>query len=260
MKEFFAAEGIDAWAELPSESLAVANEQRYRQIEERLGGVASAVLLCVPYYHGGAATDLSAYAQTKDYHAYFKALFSRLSAYLQEKDPTLKGEGYADASPLDEVTCALRAGLGVRGKNSLLLHPKYGSYCFLGAYFLSRAIAPQEACLPQSCQGCDACIHACPTGAITDPARRRCLSYLTQKKNLTEEEARLLAASSCRWGCDLCQSVCPYNRKLALTPVSYFREDRVENLSQWLLSPETDPHPRAFTWRGKEILKRNVKL
>jgi len=256
MKNFFASEGIECFRELPAASLVILSPQRWERAVARLGKVESAVLFLIPYYSGQKTTNLSVYAQPRDYHLYMKELSLRFEAYLSEHYPEVRALGFADSSPLAERECALRAGLGARGRNGLLIHPRYGSYVFLGEFLLSEKISPAEPMEAEACLGCGACEGACPTGAVSDGERRECLSHVSQKKHWTEREEALMEGVSCRWGCDLCQNVCPMNRGVATTPISFFREGVISSLTPRLVR-EAATEERAFFWRGREILARN---
>ena len=256
LKDFFASEGREYYRELAAESLTVWNPRLWERAVEKLGKVESAVLFLIPYFSGQETTDLSVYAQPRDYHLYMKELSLRLESYLAEHYPDVRAVGYADSSPLAERTCALRAGLGVLGKNGLFIHPRYGSYVFLGEFLFSEKFSPQEPLPIKTCLNCGACERACPTGAISDPQRKECLSHISQKKKWTEAEALKMQGVSCRWGCDLCQTACPMNRGAEHTPISFFREGIVSRWTPSLLEEE-NWRERAFSWRGKEVLLRN---
>ncbi len=121
-----------------------------------------------------------------------------------------------DSSPVLEKPLASRAGLGWQGRNSCLIHPRFGSFFFLAGVFLSISIEEPPTQIPDQCGTCHRCVDACPTGCIL-PDRTidagRCLSYLTiENKGLIPHELRPLMGD---WlfGCDICQSVCPWNKK-----------------------------------------------
>ncbi len=260
LKEFFDAEQILFFQELNAADLRVINEKKWKRAQESLGSIQSAVIFLIPYNAGQQTTNLSVYAQPRDYHLYGKELFERFARYLDERGEDLGFLGYTDSSPIDERDAALKAGLGVLGKNGLLNHPIYGSFVFIGALLLSRAQKSVSAREIGSCRACGACERACPTGAILDPKREECLSSLTQKKTWTEEEAARMASVPCKWGCDLCQNACPMNRNVAETPIEFFRHDHIPMLSQEVTELDEPAFlARAFSWRGREVLKRNLK-
>ncbi len=123
-----------------------------------------------------------------------------------------------DTSAVLERTWAALAGLGWIGKNTLLIHPKLGSYHFIAVAFLSETLGKAPNLLPNYCGHCTLCLRSCPTQAITvseGVESRRCISYLTLEDRKTQTLPADLAQSLDNWvaGCDLCQEACPYNRK-----------------------------------------------
>ncbi|MBR2634918.1 MAG: DUF1730 domain-containing protein [Clostridia bacterium] len=260
LKEFFENEGIFCYRELSVSDLTVNDEAKFQRIEEKMGRIESAVIFLIPYFVGQKTTNLSVYAQVKDYHRYVRELEDRFSRYCKEKKEELSFHILADTSPLDERRAALSAGLGVMGKNGLIQNERYGSLFFIGEMLLSRAFSPEKALPPRECCGCGACLAACPTGAVEDPQRRLCLSMISQKKVLTPEEEALFSRADCKWGCDLCQNACPANLGAEMNPIPFFWEDRVDFLSEEVISsPKEEFQKRAFSWRGRSVLRRNLK-
>lgn len=261
LKTFFEQEKIEFFTPLAPEDIVLWDRGKYERMEEQIGTVKSVVVFLIPYNAGQKTTNLSVYAQVKDYHLYLRELSARLDAFLKEKGITAAFRGFADSSPLAERETALRAGLGVMGENGLLIHPKYGSFFFIGAFFFTEILIPnrpkEEA---KGCLSCGACKKACPTGAIDDPQREKCLSLISQKKNRSPEEDALLEKADCKWGCDLCQNACPMNRNAALTPIPFFQRDHISELTlESAELPKAEFLSRAFSWRGREIIRKNLK-
>lgn len=227
----------------------------------RLPENAAAVVVCgFPYYIKiEGKRNLSRYAAVPDYHrvvmAVLEPLCSQLSAeFLAEFVP------FVDNSPIREVDAAARAGLGVVGKNSLLLNPRWGSWMFLGEIVTSLPLACTEG-PARPCMGCGQCKRACPAGCIGEEGidASRCLSAITQKKGeLTSEEASLVQKGGLLWGCDQCQEVCPYNREAEETYLSLFREDVRPFLPKGDIGPGVKS--RAYGFRGPAPLLRNAEL
>ena len=258
------SEGITCFAALPLSECRLTRPY----LAERAGIPAqgSAVMMAVPYLCPEALTpdcNLSAYAVGRDYHLFFSGLFARLCKQLSERFPDYRFAGCADHSPIDERDAACKAGLGVRGKNGLLLTTAYSSFVFLGE-LLTDAVLPGEAQPIRTCIGCNRCLSACPiTG--TD---RICLSALTQKKGTPdEEETAQLRAHPLVWGCDICQTACPYTqnairRGTAFSTIPFFHERLIPHLTVSLLDgmSDADFSERAYAWRGRPTIRRNLLL
>jgi epoxyqueuosine reductase len=131
---------------------------------------------------------------------------------------------FTDSAPVMEVEVAQKAGLGWRGKHTLLLDRSAGSYFFLGELYTDLEL-PTDDAVADHCGTCEKCMTACPTGAIVGPYRldaRRCISYLTiEHKGSIPEELRPLIGNRV-YGCDDCQLVCPWNRFARTTPEADF--------------------------------------
>lgn len=257
-------EGIEAVAALPYDACRVLRPYLVERLSPFLPQ--TAILFLVPYF-AGRAENLSCYAAARDYHGYMKGLFARLCPRLQAACG-YSFYGFADHSPIDERRAAAEAGLGMLGKNGLLIHPRYGSFVFIGELLtdapplLPAAAAPRA---PKPCCGCGACLRACPTGCLVGSGE--CLSAITQKKGtLTAQEAAWVKAGGSVWGCDRCQLVCPHNaaamQEENYTPIPYFREARITRLTTDALHAMSTEEfaARAFSFRGPAPLERNLAL
>ncbi len=160
-----------------------------------------------------------------DYHDVIHERLKHLKAWLQQASPGALVRGVVDTAPLLEREFAEAAGLGWVGKNTLLLNRTWGSYFFLAALLTDVLLdfdPPQE---KGYCGSCTACLDACPTQAFVDPYvldAKRCLSYLTIEHRGTVDGE--LAKQFDQWifGCDVCQEVCPWNRKAMLSDETVF--------------------------------------
>ena len=164
----------------------------------------------------GASGRVSCYAGGRDYHDVLRDKLKALLGSIQVHAPGTRGRAVIDTAPLLERDFARRAGLGWFGKNTMLLHKKLGSYFFLGALLLDLALKNDEPFEASHCGTCTRCLEACPTEAFAGPYRldaRRCISYLTiELRGSIDEELRPLM-DDWIFGCDVCQDVCPWNRK-----------------------------------------------
>ncbi|CAG9227165.1 tRNA epoxyqueuosine(34) reductase QueG [Burkholderia vietnamiensis] len=179
------------------------------------------------------AAVVSIYARGRDYH---KVLRNRLQTLAERIEREIGAYGYrvfTDSAPVLEVELAQKAGVGWRGKHTLLLQRDAGSLFFLGEIYVDVALPTDAQTAPDAapetpgahCGSCTRCLGACPTGAIVEPYRvdaRRCISYLTiELKGSIPEPLRPLIGNRV-YGCDDCQLVCPWNKFAQAAPVADF--------------------------------------
>ncbi len=176
---------------------------------------------------------------------------------------------YVDTGPVVERIYAKYAGVGWIGKNTCVINQKMGSWLFLGVILTSLELAPD---IPSAdrCGSCTRCIDACPTQAITAPYQLdagRCISYLTIEKRGSIPEQLREGLGNHVFGCDICQDVCPWNRKAPVTAATEFqpREGLVNPALEWLAA--MDEEEFRTTFRGSPIrrtkrqgLRRNTAL
>ena len=158
---------------------------------------------------------ISKYAYGKDYHKVLKKKLKKLFASIREKIGEIEGRVFVDSAPIHERAWAKLSGLGWVGKNSLLINKNKGSYFFLAEIICDLELEYDEPVLNR-CGSCTRCIDACPTDAITEAQvidANKCISYLTieNKENIPEELSGSLTDSI--FGCDICQDVCPWNKR-----------------------------------------------
>ena len=226
----------------------------------------TAFLFAVPYYTTECedpARNISAYAVSDDYHLFFSTLFNTILPQLQASFPSNKFVGFTDHSPIAEVDAACKAGLGVLGCHRLLITKPYSSFVFLGE-IITDAVLDAPAQPIRTCPQCGACQKHCPVGS--DPTS--CLSALTQKKGvLSESERASLLSHQTAWGCDLCQKACPFTAQakkegLLYTNIPFFKETALPHLSTSAVQAMTEEEfsARAYSWRGRAVIARNLEL
>lgn len=164
-----------------------------------------------PRHHGRVAR----YARGPDYHNVLRKRLNALGDWLQVQCPGERSRGVVDTAPLLERDFARRAGLGWIGKNTMLIHPRHGSFLMLAA-LLTTAVLPADTPFDgEHCGTCTACLSACPTHAFTVPGRldaTRCISYLTIEHRGAIPLHLRDGLGDWLHGCDVCQEVCPWNR------------------------------------------------
>jgi epoxyqueuosine reductase len=158
---------------------------------------------------------IARYAWGDDYHEVMKAGLDRMVERLRAELGPFESRTYADTGPIVERAYAAAAGVGAWGKNTCLLHPEHGSWFFLGEAVTDLELPP-DAPRADMCGSCTACLEACPTGALPAPYlldATRCISYLTIEVKDGIPEERREGIGRHVFGCDICQDVCPWNRK-----------------------------------------------
>jgi len=211
---------------------------------------------------------ISRYAWGDDYHDILqeklKALIAEMRAQMSEP---FEARAYVDTGPIVERVAAKYAGLGWLGKNTCLIHPQLGSWLFLGVILTTLALdptlAPGESPPPDLCGKCTRCLDACPTEAFPQPYvldARRCISYLTIELRGEIPENLRPHVGNAVIGCDICQDVCPWNRKAPASALSAF-EPRARLLApelEWLAGLSQEEFSAVFRksavkrakWRG----------
>ena len=224
------AEHFSKWIERGNQGpldYLVSNKNTRTQLHSRFPWVRS-VLALGAFYDGTArgevGRDLSAhvarYARGRDYHRIFEKRLKKLGAAMIAEGLCTRAHRYVDTGPVLERAWAEASGVGWIGKNTCVIHPRLGSYFLLAEILLDTALEPDAPAL-NHCGTCTRCIDACPTQAITAPNvldARRCL--VTWNLELKGETPKELWSQQGEWaaGCDICQSVCPYNAPRRIAP------------------------------------------
>ncbi len=197
-----------------------------------LEGCKSVLMLGMSYHRGvkqkkQPGTGLVAkYAWgSVDYHDVIHTQLKKLLKVIQEKHSEITARGVVDTAPLLEREFAQLAGLGWQAKNTMLINREFGSWFFIAAILLDVELEFDEPFSKNHCGTCTACLEACPTDAFVEPGKmdaRRCISYLTiELRNPIPVELRN-GIGDWLFGCDICQDVCPWNRKAQSTELDSF--------------------------------------
>jgi epoxyqueuosine reductase len=219
-------------------------DPRRQEPSSSMPGIRS-VIVCALNYNSGQSLSteasssrkdeeprgwISRYAWGRDYHQVIWEKLNTLQAEMREHfSGSFEVRGYADTGPLAERVLAKYAGLGWLGKNTLLLNEENGSWFFLGAILttldLQPTLRPEQTPPVDRCGSCTRCLDACPTQAFVEPYvmdARRCISYLTIELRGSIPAAFREQIGWHVYGCDICQDVCPWNRKAPLGAVPEF--------------------------------------
>lgn len=189
----------------------------------------SVIVLAASYYDGpepqkaGGEGKVARYAWGDNYHNVLRPRLKQLGRWLDGKLPVHHWRVTVDTSPLAEKVFAVAAGIGMRGRNSLVVSREIGSYFFLGC-ILSSAELPTDDPVEYDCGTCTLCVTACPQDALTGPGilmAERCISYLTTE--CKEEVDGSVDLQQWLFGCDTCQQVCPYNESPLQTGIARLR-------------------------------------
>jgi epoxyqueuosine reductase len=230
-----------------------AGEMAYlaRRVEERvdprlvLDGARSIVAVGLIYDPERTAADsrraaaIARYAGGDDYHDVMldrlRALEAGLAAMV---DTPIASRAYVDTGPVQERVFAAYAGLGWIGKNTCLIHPRHGSYLFLGVLLTDLALEPDTR-EPDHCGTCTACLDACPTDAFAAPYvldATRCISYATIEARGAIPESMRAKHGNWVFGCDVCQEVCPWNlrERRTLPPDPIGSRERIAPRAHWV--------------------------
>ena len=207
-------------------SLSYLERNTEKRFDPRLlvEGSLSAIVCAVSYknrlsmgYPSDARCKIASYALNRDYHTSIREMLRELAAALQAQHPTLKGRMFVDTAPLAEKQLAVEAGLGWIGRQSLVVTPQYGTYILLGELIIMDRVDVYDSPFEGSrCGTCRRCVDACPNHAILFPQpmidTHRCISCHT----IEQQPTQTLKLDGWIFGCDACQSCCPYNQRTPL--------------------------------------------
>ncbi len=202
---------------------------------------------------------ISIYARGKTYQTVIRQRLEKLLDFVKQIELTADGKIAVDTSPTADKLWAVNAGIGWRGKNTLVVNKKVGSFIFLGELFLNLELQPDT---PEAdhCAKCEACVESCPTGALEQPYNlnaSKCISYLTTECKSDIANPEMIGNNL--FGCDICQLACPFNNKAIETNSPDF-------VTQYSQSPDID-HLKKLTeiifksrYQGTTIAEYGYKI
>ena len=232
---------------------------------------AKSIIVCAfPYYVDEMEeSNLSKYCYGEDYHIVAKKYLQKICDFLEEEINNFEYKFFVDNGPLVDRYLAYQSGIGYFGINNNIITDEYGSYIFIG-YIVNNYEFYTDNPLPKTCIKCNKCVKYCPGNAILGNFElnpRRCLSYITQKKDdLSEEEINLIKENKMVFGCDICQEVCPHNKGISITNIEEFKTNLITKLDYNEINDISNKEfkrrygNRAFSWRGKKIIQRNIEI
>jgi epoxyqueuosine reductase len=263
------------WARSVVVCLANYNSRQPRSTEPAAEGAG-----WIARYAWSSKVDANGTRRPTDYHKVLLKRLKALEARLHEEVGIFEARAYVDTGPVVERALAEAAGLGWTGKNTCLIHPKLGSYGFLAVLVTSLEArepgASKSASMmyflmqPDRCGSCRRCLDACPTGALIAPYQMdaaRCIAYLTIEHRGPIEAELMDGMGRQVFGCDICQDVCPWNRKapVSVDPELEARPELVNPALDWLAAMDEAEFERRFN--GSPVrragflgLKRNVAI
>lgn len=273
-----AKENLEAWLSKGSHATMAWIDKRKGErgnIHNYFPEAKSVISVGMNYFTGFNQTDLSSdyhisnYAWGDDYHLILKSKLYQLLVWINEEVRGFKGVVCVDTAPVMDKVWAQRAGLGWQGKHTNLITRDYGSWLFLGELILDIELDYDSPFKEDLCGTCTACIDACPTQALADYRMdaNKCLSYLTieHRGKLPEPGVEL---DGWIYGCDICQTVCPWNEKFSQKTNEPGFQPR-EEILEWKNEDWESLHEEEFRklFKGSPVkrtkflgLKRNIEL
>jgi epoxyqueuosine reductase len=244
------------------------NIEKRKDVKQILESTKSIISLGMNYYVDEQFEDdkdvgkVSKYAWGRDYHFTIWEKLDELSGYLKKENPKIGLKTYVDTGPTMDKIWAVKSGLGWQGKHSNIISKELGSWFFIATILINQEFDDYDSSMADFCGTCTACIDACPTNAIVEEYvvdANKCISYLTiENKNEIPNEF-LGKFENWIFGCDICQDVCPWNKKFSKqTNIIDFlnAENKTLNLQEIL-----EMENREFKQKFKEspILRTKLK-
>lgn len=250
--------------------------EKRTDVRKLVPGAKSVVSVICNYYNqdvdlvqreNPGSPKIAKYAAGEDYHSVFKEKLYQLFEYTREINGGLEGRVFVDSAPVMDKAWAVRSGLGWLGKNTNVLRKGMGSWFFIGEMIVDAEFE-YDGPVADHCGSCTRCIDACPTNAIYQPYKldaTKCISYLTiELRDAIPQEFRD-TMDNWIFGCDICQDVCPWNRKAPDTEIDQFKPEHDINGKSYKFWEELnldlyrELFRRSAVKRTKfEGLKRNI--
>jgi len=211
------------------------NSDKRADVSTLLPGARSVIVAALNYHNVDIPESddryfISRYARGKDYHVVIKEKLHRVWSVITSAIPDARGRVFVDSAPLSEKSWAIHAGIGWRGRHSVIINKEIGSFFFLGEIVTTAPLEYDEPCVQDHCGSCHLCIDACPTGAINSNRTinaTKCISYFTIEKPAEE----VSYPGNSVYGCDRCQEVCPWNMKARhTTGKEFFVTEEIKSL------------------------------
>lgn len=232
--------------------------------------VKSIIVCLFPYFVGNEDhSNISKYTHSIDYHITINNKLQEICDFLSEGIDNFEYKYFTDTGPLVDRYLANISGVGYFGINNNIINDKYGSYVFIG-YILNTYPFEIDKPLQKKCIQCMKCIKNCPGEAILgnfEMNPKNCISFISQKKEeLSDTEKEILNKNKSVFGCDICQDVCPHNKKIKFTNIKEFNENLMHNLDYEEISNISNKEfkrrygNRSFSWRGRNIILRNLEI
>lgn len=228
------------------------------------------ISIAFPYYHDDEAVSngFSVYTKRFDYHRVVRKYLDEVCRFIETLGG--KAEALVDSNSLPERYIAYLAGIGFIGKNNMIITKKYGSYVFLGEIITDLEIDCEDSgrfedvSKYSECGDCSICLGECPTKSINNGRRNPniCLSYITQKKDISDKEIKLLKGNI--FGCDFCQLKCPHNEKVETNVLAEFKTIDYMNENADVYADMDNKYFKekisctSCGWRGKNVIRRNA--
>jgi epoxyqueuosine reductase len=256
-----------AWARSAVVCFANYNSEHPRSTDAADEGAA-----WIARYAWSSRVDAEGQRRPSDYHKVLLKRIRALEGRLRNEFGEFEARAYVDTGPVMERALATAAGLGWTGKNTCLIHPKLGSFGFLAVLLTSLEVEELAGPLtaPDRCGSCTRCVEACPTDALIAPYQMdatKCISYLTIEHKGTIAPELMAGMGRQVFGCDICQDVCPWNRKAPISadPELEARVELVNPALEWLAEMDEAEFERQFNGSpvrraGFAGLQRNLAI